>query len=93
MAIPVIQAGPFSEEEPVRGTVVMRVDKEDGLTQIGRVEHETEVLRNVRIGTFLYSLASDALKVVELEHPENVVADVGLPYVPPPPPPIDWGED
>ena len=35
----------------------------------------------------LYSLASDTLKVVELENPENVVADVALPYVPPPPPP------
>lgn len=76
MAIPVTEAGPFDSEEPTYATVIMRVDGESGLTRIGRIEHEKEVWRNVRIEEFLYSIGAGGIKVAPLDDAENVMAEV-----------------
>jgi uncharacterized secreted protein with C-terminal beta-propeller domain len=59
--------------------LVLQVDADTGITELGRVSHSTRVLRSLRIGEYLYSLAEGDLKIVELMNPTDVVADVMLP--------------
>jgi uncharacterized secreted protein with C-terminal beta-propeller domain len=49
------------------------------ITLLGRVDHPTAPLRSVRIETFLYSIASDAVKVVVLDQPTQLLIEVPIP--------------
>ena len=69
-------AGEPGRNAPVYKTVLLKVDAENGLTEVGRVEHEKEVWRNVRIGEFLYSIGAAGIKVVPLVDTDDLVAEV-----------------
>ena len=42
------------------------------------VEHDTSVLRSLRIGDFLYSISDNIIKVNTLENPANEVASLQI---------------
>ena len=46
------------------------------LIPLGQVNHDTQVLRSVRIGEELYSISRDSLKVVPLRDPSNTIKEV-----------------
>ena len=54
-------------------TELLRADRATGLTPLGHVSHTGEALRNVRIGQHLYSIAADAIKIVPLGDPDDVL--------------------
>lgn len=83
LAIPVLDWGWWNGEATLE---VLRVDAGQGFTELGKVRHDGEVLRSLRIGGFLYSIGSDAVKVVKLEDPGEVVATVTLQNDPDPEP-------
>ena len=74
LALPVAHAGDGSGR--IYKTVLLKVDAAKGLTEVGRVEHEKEVWRNVRIGEFLYSIGAAGIKVVPLADADEVVAEL-----------------
>lgn len=60
------------------GLEVLEVDPEAGFSEIGRVAHQQQVRRSLRIGDYLYSIGEDAIKLVEIQVPEIVVAELSL---------------
>jgi len=65
------------------GTLLLSVDDDKGLKKVGRIESDSwGAQRNVRVGDFVYSFYGNELKVVSLDSPDVVVADVDL--TPPP---------
>ena len=46
------------------------------LVPLGGVEHDTQVLRSVRIGDELYSISRDSLKIVPLRDPTNTIREI-----------------
>jgi hypothetical protein len=59
---------------PKYGLHVLHVDRESGFTALGNVEHVGQApLRSVRIENALYSIGYDAIRVVELADPSNVL--------------------
>ncbi|MBN2474356.1 MAG: beta-propeller domain-containing protein [Pirellulales bacterium] len=61
-----IDTSPDSETGARRGSI----------EPLGQIEHNTSVVRSVRIGNLLYSISEDAVMVHELLHPETQVASV-----------------
>ncbi len=59
--------------------IVLKVDPAGGFTELGQVAHDSAVLRSLRIGDNLYSLAQGDLKIVNLENPSQQIADVVFP--------------
>jgi len=57
---------------------LLKVDPVNGFTEIGQIQHDGQVLRSLRIGTFVYSIGTDAIKVISLDDPSKDVADVPL---------------
>ncbi len=70
---------------------LIQVDPAAGkFNKLGEVQHDGEVLRSVQIGDYVYSIGTDAVKVVQIGNPLVDVADVPLPQpAPPTPTPID----
>jgi uncharacterized secreted protein with C-terminal beta-propeller domain len=59
---------------PKFGLHVLKVDREEGFTSLGTVEHSDQApLRSLRIGDALYSIGYDAIRVVDLADPGNVL--------------------
>ena len=59
--------------------LVLKVDTESGFQQLGKVVHDSEVQRSLRIADNLFSLAQGDLKIVDLMNPSHEIADVVLP--------------
>lgn len=57
---------------------VFQLNAETGFELLGAVEHDSEVLRSLRIGDQLFSLSYSALKINVLIDPETEVAEVAL---------------
>lgn len=57
---------------------VFQLDAEQGFTLLGTVEHDSEVMRSLRIGDQLFSLSESDLKINSLFDPSVEVADVPL---------------
>lgn len=68
---------------------VLKIDPAAGFTELGQVSQESEIQRSVRIGDDLYSVSTGDIKIVQLQNPANVIADVPLP--PPPSQPTPGG--
>jgi uncharacterized secreted protein with C-terminal beta-propeller domain len=58
---------------------VLKVDPSKGFRDLGDVVQDTTVQRSLRIGDDLYSVAQGDVKIVEMMHPDHVIADVALP--------------
>ena len=76
LALPVLDRGWWNNDAKLD---VIKVDEAKGLTMLGQIRHHGQVLRSVRIGGYIYSIGSDAVKVVAIADPGQVVADVPLP--------------
>jgi uncharacterized secreted protein with C-terminal beta-propeller domain len=61
---------------------VLQVDPTLGFIELGQVSHDSAVQRSLRIGDNLYSIATNDLKIVNLLHPTQIIADVPLPAAP-----------
>ncbi|MGE5607637.1 MAG: beta-propeller domain-containing protein, partial [Bacillota bacterium] len=76
---------PSTPDDPtVGGLDVLKLDPENAdptkvITNLGRVEHIGQPQRSVRIGDFLYTLGTDAVKVAKLEDPTTPLAEVTMP--------------
>ena len=60
------------------GLAVVDVDTATGLESIGEVKHQAPVRRSLRIDDFIYSVGTDAVKLVPIDEPDNVLAAVEL---------------
>jgi len=63
---------------------ILKVDPDRGFTKLGAISHSGEAKRALQIGDFIYSIGSDAVKVVSIDDPSQQVAEVTLPGEPPP---------
>ncbi|MCY2953495.1 MAG: beta-propeller domain-containing protein [Planctomycetota bacterium] len=79
LAMPLLSNTFSSDSRSPGGLEVLKVDPTRGFTYLGRVEHTGQPDRSLRIGQFLYSIGKDAVKVVELQHPDRLVANVPMP--------------
>jgi uncharacterized secreted protein with C-terminal beta-propeller domain len=79
LAMPLLSNTFSSDSRSLGGLEVLKVDPTRGFTYLGRVEHTGQPDRSLRIGEFLYSIGKDAVKVVELQHPDQLVANVPMP--------------
>jgi uncharacterized secreted protein with C-terminal beta-propeller domain len=87
LSIPAYIAGP---DEWFGGLVVIDVDLDDGLTELGRIDHSTlatpdrypHVRRSVYIEDYLYSLSTLGLKVSRLREPSVTIAEVPFGLLP-----------
>ena len=73
---------------PVNDLWVFRIDVtagEDAIEMLGRIEHETSVLRSVRIEDLLYSLSQKTVTVHEILDLGTLVAELDLTASPPDP--------
>ncbi len=85
LAVPVLDWGWWNNNARLE---LLKVDPIHGFTEVGQIQHDGQVLRSLRIGSFVYSIGSDAIKVISLDDPSMEVADVPLaaPVVPDPTP-------
>jgi uncharacterized secreted protein with C-terminal beta-propeller domain len=67
-----------SESEDRFETKLWRVDGGEGLKEIATIGHESAVARNVMIGGFVYLIAADGVKVVDLRRAGAVVGEMGF---------------
>ncbi|MGA2498927.1 MAG: beta-propeller domain-containing protein [Tepidisphaeraceae bacterium] len=75
LAVPVLDWGWWNNDAKLE---LLKVDS-TGFTEVGQIHHDGEVLRSLRIGNFVYSIGTDAIKVISLDDPSTDVADVPLP--------------
>jgi uncharacterized secreted protein with C-terminal beta-propeller domain len=73
LAVPVLDYGWWNGNATLQ---VLKVDTSTGFTSLGQVHHDTQVLRSVQIGDFLYSIADDGVKVVSINDPSQQAAEV-----------------
>jgi hypothetical protein len=79
LALPVSHGAWFGEYSSApAGLEVLDVSLGDGFTMLGRIEHQTDVRRSLRIGEMLYSVSTDQVKVQPLRNPVATVASVAL---------------
>jgi len=57
---------------------VFQLDSVNGFTLLGTVDHDSEVLRSLRIGDELFSLSETSLKINELTAPDTAVGAVSF---------------
>ena len=74
LAVPVHRMGP----EGGWSVEVFEVDLEEGFTYLGGIAHEGPVRRSLRIGEYLYSISTDAVKVHQIDDPAAEVAQLEL---------------
>ena len=84
LAVPVLDWGWWNNNAKLE---LLKVDPVNGFTEVGQIHHDGQVLRSLRIGDFVYSIGSDAIKVISLADPSTDVADVPLAPVTPTPVP------
>ncbi len=58
---------------------VLRIDPVKGIEKLGEIQSTAQVDRTLRIGDYLYVLASDRIIVTELTKPNTVVAELQIP--------------
>jgi len=77
-----IMAVPVSHHDWGQGDTntleVVRVNTDTGFESLGNIEHETSVLRSLRIGEFLYSVSLSTVKVHTLTDPAEQIAEMPL---------------
>jgi hypothetical protein len=77
LALPMVTGGYWwneGDDGPEYGLHVLKVDREAGFTSLGTVEHAQQApLRSLRIGDALYSIGYDAIRVVDLADPGNIL--------------------
>jgi uncharacterized secreted protein with C-terminal beta-propeller domain len=75
LALPVLDWGWWHGHAKLE---LLKVDATEGFTALGTIEHDGQVLRSLRIGSFIYSIGTEYVKVVSIDDPTNVVAEVLL---------------
>jgi uncharacterized secreted protein with C-terminal beta-propeller domain len=75
LAIP-LQSGPTLSQNHL---LVFKVDPARGFIELGTVDQSAWIFGSLRIGNNLYSLSTADLKIVNLLHPDQLVADIALP--------------
>ncbi len=79
VALPVSHGAWFGEySDAPAGLEVLDVSLDTGFTMLGRIEHQTDVRRSLRIGEMLYSVSTDQVKVQPLRNPVASIASVAL---------------
>jgi uncharacterized secreted protein with C-terminal beta-propeller domain len=83
LALPVLDNGWWNGNAKLD---VIKVDPTTGFTLLGEIDHQGEVQRSIEIGDYLYSIGTDAVKVVSMTDPSQQVAEVTLTPTPTPTP-------
>ena len=76
LALPVSEGSWWWEGDT--GVEVFRVTPEGGIEELGDIEHESPVLRSLRIDDLLYTYSREQIKVTSLTDPQNVVATLRI---------------
>ncbi len=70
LALPVFFDGTLGSESASGGLQLFRIDPLNGFVPLGVIEHESRVVRSVRIDDRLYAISSGMVSVHQLENPE-----------------------
>lgn len=80
LALPVLDWGWWNGHARLE---LLKIDPATGFTALGQIEHEGQVLRSLQIGDYLYSIGTDAIKIVSFADPTTALAEVALQTTPP----------
>jgi hypothetical protein len=61
---------------------LLKLDETSGFTKLADIQHDGEVNRSLRIDQFIYSIGTDAVKVISLDDPDTILTSVALPNSP-----------
>lgn len=75
LAVPVLDYGWWNGNATLQ---ILKVDTTTGFTKLGDIHHDTQVLRSIQIGDFLYSISDGDVKVVSINDPSQQLVDVDL---------------
>jgi uncharacterized secreted protein with C-terminal beta-propeller domain len=83
LAIPVLDWGWWNGQGKL---ALLKLDETSGFTKLADIQHDGEVSRSLRIDHFIYSIGTDAVKVISLDDPDTILTSVDLPNNPDPNP-------
>lgn len=77
-----VLAFPVTESDPTdyynRRLEMLKVDPQTGFTRLGQIDHDAEVLRAVRFGDRVFSVGTDAIRIVDGEDPSETLGVIDL---------------
>ena len=71
-----ITSAPFLEAGNTQGVRLLKIDPEDGISELGHISHDSRVSRTIRIEDLVYTISTDTIKVNEILEPQNQVAEL-----------------
>jgi uncharacterized secreted protein with C-terminal beta-propeller domain len=83
LAVPILDWGWWNGHGKL---ALLKLDETSGFTKLADIQHDGEVSRSLRIEHFIYSIGTDAVKVISLDDPEAILTSVDLPNSPDPDP-------
>jgi uncharacterized secreted protein with C-terminal beta-propeller domain len=83
LAVPILDWGWWNGQGKL---ALLKLDESTGFTKLADIQHNGEVSRSLRIDHFIYSIGTDAVKVISLDDPETILTSVDLPNSPDPDP-------
>jgi len=83
LAVPILDWGWWNGQGKL---ALLKLDQSSGFTKLGDIQHDGQVLRSLRIDHFVYSIGTDAVKVISLDDPDTILTSVDLPSSPDPQP-------
>ena len=83
LAVPILDWGWWNGQGKL---ALLKLDETSGFTKLADIQHNGEVLRSLRIDHFIYSIGTDAVKVISLDNPNGILTSVDLPPSPGPNP-------
>ena len=75
IALPVLDYGWWHGNGKLQ---LLSFDATTGFADLGAIEHNSQVLRSMRIGDYIYSISQRDVKVVSIDDPTQTVAEVDL---------------
>jgi uncharacterized secreted protein with C-terminal beta-propeller domain len=83
LAVPILDWGWWNGQGKL---ALLKLDETSGFTKLADIQHNGEVSRSLRIDHFIYSIGTDAVKVISLDDPDTILTSVDLPDSPDPDP-------
>jgi uncharacterized secreted protein with C-terminal beta-propeller domain len=83
LAVPILDWGWWNGHGKL---ALLKLDETSGFTKLADIQHDGEVERSLRIDHFIYSIGTDAVKVISLDDPDTILTSVDLPNSPDPDP-------
>ncbi len=75
LAVPILDWGWWNGHGKL---ALLKLDETSGFSKLGEIQHDGEVQRSLRIDNYVYSIGTDAVKVISLDDPDTVLASAAL---------------